>query len=252
MIKTKTELLYGMRPVIEAIESGRELEKVMLQKGLKGDLASQLKRIARERYIPVQQVPLEALNKITRKNHQGVVAYVSAVTYVDLEEVLMRVFEEGRTPLVLVLDHITDVRNFGAIARTAECAGVDAIVTPARGGAMINADAMKTSAGALSIISVNRSFNLEKSIELLKGYGLKVVACTEKTGTLYSENDYSGPTAFVLGSEDKGIDENILKKADELAKIPIMGTIESLNVSVSTGIILYEAVSQKLKQKDNE
>lgn len=252
MIKTKTELLYGMRPVIEAIESGRELEKIMLQKGLKGDLASQLKRIAREHYIPVQQVPLEALNKITRKNHQGVVAYVSAVTYVDLEEVLMRVFEEGRAPLVLVLDHITDVRNFGAIARTAECAGVDVIVTPARGGAMINADAMKTSAGALSIVSVNRSFNLEKSVELLKGYGLKVVACTEKTGTLYSENDYSGPTAFVLGSEDKGIDENILKKADELAKIPIIGTIESLNVSVSTGIILYEAVSQKLKQKENE
>jgi len=252
MIKTKTELLYGMRPVIEAIESGRELEKIMLQKGLKGDLASQLKRIARERYIPVQQVPLEALNKITRKNHQGVVAYVSAVTYVDLEEVLMRVFEEGRTPLVLVLDHITDVRNFGAIARTAECAGVDIIVTPARGGAMINADAMKTSAGALSIISVNRSFNLEKSVELLKGYGLKVVACTEKTGTLYSENDYSGPTAFVLGSEDKGIDENILNKADELAKIPIIGSIESLNVSVSTGIILYEAVSQKLKRKENE
>ena len=244
-MKTKTELLYGIRPVIEAIESGRELEKILLQKGLKGELVSDLRTLAKERMIPIQPLPPEALNKVTGKNHQGVIAYIAQVTYVDLEEVLMRIFEEGRAPLVLVLDHITDVRNFGSIARTAECAGVDVIVTAARGGAMINADAIKTSAGALLKISVNRSFNLAKSIDLLKGYGVQVVACTENNGELYYENDYSKPTAVVLGSEDKGIEATLLQKADAFAKIPLMGSIDSLNVSVSNGIVLYETVRQR-------
>lgn len=251
MVKAKTELLFGMRPVIEAIESGRELEKIMIQKGLRGELASELKSLASENNLPIQQVPLAALNKITRKNHQGVVAYISAITYMNLEEILMRVFEEGRTPLILVLDHITDVRNFGSIARTAECAGVDAIVTPARGGAMINADAMKTSAGALAKIPVSRSLNLEKTIDLLKSYGLQVVSCTEKTDIRYSENDYTTPLAIILGSEERGIDERILKKSDAMANIPVLGTIESLNVSVSNGIILYEVVRQRMKQTKN-
>jgi len=251
MVKEKTELLFGIRPVIEAIESGRDLEKIMIQKGLRGELASQLKSLAREYNVPTQQVPLAALNKITRKNHQGVVAYISAITYVNLEEILMRVFEEGRTPLVLMLDHITDVRNFGSIARTAECAGVDVIVTPARGGAMINADAMKTSAGALTKIPVNRAFSLEETIDLLKSYGLKIVSCTEKTGRLYSESDYTSPLVVILGSEEKGIDERILKKSDAMAKIPVLGTIESLNVSVSNGIMLYEVVRQRMKQTQN-
>ena len=247
MVKEKTELLYGMRPIIEAIESGRDLEKIMMQKGVKGELASELKAVARKHFVPVQQVPLEALNKVTRKNHQGVIAYISAINYEDLEEVVLRVFEEGRTPLVMVLDHITDVRNFGSIARTAECAAVDAIVTPARGGAMINADAMKTSAGALAKIPVNRSFSLEKTVDLLKSYGLKVISCTEKTETLYTANDYSGPTAIILGSEEKGIEDALLKKSDALAKIPVLGAIKSLNVAVSNGIILYEVVRQRRK-----
>ncbi|MCF8232167.1 MAG: 23S rRNA (guanosine(2251)-2'-O)-methyltransferase RlmB [Bacteroidales bacterium] len=249
-MKNKTELLYGIRPVIEAIESGRELEKILFQKGLKGELVSELRSLARERMIPMQPLPTEALNKVTGKNHQGVIAYIAEVTYVDLEEVLMRIFEEGRSPLVLVLDHITDVRNFGSIARTAECAGVDVIVTAAKGGAMINADAVKTSAGALLKIAVNRSFNLAKSIDLLKGYGVQVVACTEKSGELYYENDYSKPTAIVLGSEDKGIETTILQKADAIAKIPLMGSIDSLNVSVSNGIILYETVRQRSLQQE--
>lgn len=251
-MKKKSEVLYGVRPVIEAIDSGQQLEKIMIQKGLKGELSSHLRQLARKHRVPLQQVPLAALNKITRNNHQGVVAYVSAITYVSVEEILTRVFEEGRTPLVLMLDHVTDVRNFGAIARTAECAGVDVIITAARGAAFINADAVKTSAGALMKIPVHRSFNLPETVDLLKSYGLKIVTATEKTTRLYADINYTGPVAIVLGAEDKGVDKDIIDKSDELAKIPMMGNIASLNVSVSNGVLLYEVVRQRMKQQENE
>ncbi len=245
-ILKKSEYIFGIRPIEEALEQGKVIEKLLFQKNLQGDVAHRLLQTAKQHRVPIQQVPLVALNKITRKNHQGVIAYLSPIEYQDLDEIIMRTFEQGREPLIVILDHITDVRNTGAIARTAECAGVDVIVQPARGGALISGDAIKTSAGALMKIPVNRSFNLPETIRKLKEFGIKTVACTEKTDTKYTDIDYRGPLAIIMGAEDKGIDLQILKEVDYSAAIPVLGEIGSLNVSVANGIILYEALRQKI------
>lgn len=244
-ILKKSEYIFGIRPIEEALEQGKVIEKLLFQKNLQGDASHRLLQKAKQHRVPVQQVPLVALNKITRKNHQGVIAYLSPIDYQNLDEIVMRTFEQGREPFIVILDHITDVRNTGAIARTAECAGVDALVQPAKGGALISGDAMKTSAGALMKIPVHRSFNLPETIRKLREYGIKIVACTEKTETLYTEVDYRGPLAIVMGSEDKGIDVQILKEVDDSASIPVLGEISSLNVSVANGIMLYEALRQR-------
>lgn len=243
----KNLMLFGSRAVIEAIKSGKELEKIFLQNNVSNELTSELKRLIRENNIPFQYVPPEKLNRLSNKNHQGVIAFLSAITYQSIENILPAVFEEGKTPLVLILDRITDVRNFGAIARTAECAGVDAIIIPAKGAAQINGDAIKTSAGALHIIPVCRSENLKTTIEYLKESGLQIIACTEKSEKYYNETNLQLPAAIILGSEEDGISDEYLKRSNEKVKIPLMGKIESLNVSVATAIILYEAVRQRLK-----
>ncbi|GAF03185.1 23S rRNA (guanosine(2251)-2'-O)-methyltransferase RlmB [Saccharicrinis fermentans] len=241
----KSDFLFGIRSVIEAIRSGKEIEKVLVKKGLQGELYEELIDTMKEAKIAWQTVPVERINRATRKNHQGVIAFVSAITYHDLENTLIGLFEEGKNPLVLVLDGITDIRNMGAIARSAECAGVNAIVIPEKGGAPINADAVKTSAGALLNIPVSRVKNLYKSLEYLQNSGLKLVAATEKASENYTKVDFSGPTAIVMGAEDKGVSSQILKICDAAAKIPIVGTIGSLNVSVAAGILVYEAVRQR-------
>jgi|AntRauTorckE6833_2_1112554.scaffolds.fasta_scaffold01610_7 23S rRNA (guanosine2251-2'-O)-methyltransferase len=246
----QTEYIFGIRPIEEALEQGREIEKIVFQKNLRGEASQKLMQAARSLEIPVQQVPLAAMNKITRKNHQGVIAYLSPITYQDLDEIVIRCFEDGKDPLVLVLDHITDVRNMGAIARTAECAGVDVLVVPARGGARISGDAIKTSAGALMSIPVHRSEDLVETVKKLKNYGMQIVASTEKTETDYTEGSYQGPLAIVTGSEEYGISSAILKIADFNARIPLLGSIDSLNVSVATGIILFEALRQKRMAKE--
>jgi len=241
----KEDLIFGIRPVLEAISAGKEVDRVLLQKGLRSELFQELFQQVKELDIPLQVVPIDRLNRITRKNHQGVIAFISQISYHKLELVMPGVYESGKTPLVLILDHITDVRNFGAIARTAECSGVDAIVIPAKGSAAINEDAMKTSAGALNIIPVCRTDNLANEVKFLKDSGLKVIAATEKGILDYDEEDMSVPLAIVMGAEDTGVSPALLKLSDVLVKIPQAGKIGSLNVSVAAGVILFEALRQR-------
>jgi 23S rRNA (guanosine2251-2'-O)-methyltransferase len=246
----KMEMIFGLRPIIEAMLAGKVLEKIFLQKNTRTAVTDEILDLAKKADVPVATVPVEKLNKLTRKNHQGAVAYLSAITYSPLEEIVTSLFEQGKNPLLLVLDRITDVRNFGSIARNAECLGVDAIVIPSRGGAQINADAIKTSAGALHLVPVCREANLKQTLDYLKDSGFQLVACTEKTeeDLVDTTVDMVGPTAIIMGSEEDGISPEYLKKADARLKIPLRGQIGSLNVSVATGIILYEAMSQRLKE----
>ncbi len=239
-------LIFGTRAVIEAINAGKEIDKIIIQKGLSNQLYSELRKAIKDLDIPIQIVPPEKINRITSKNHQGVLAFVSQITYYEVEDLLADVFEKGKTPLVLILDRITDVRNFGAIARSADCAGVDFIVIPSRGAAQINADAVKTSAGALNRMKVCRVDNLKNSIEYLKESGLQIIACHEKTTSYHFNADLTKPSAIIMGSEENGISNEYLKRSDMQVKIPMVGNIASLNVSVATGIILFEAVKQRL------
>jgi len=242
----KNDLIFGIRAIIEAIQSGKELDKILLKTGLRSELFSELSTYIKDLNIPVQYVPIEKINRISQKNHQGALAFLSPVTYLNVEEIVQQTFEAGNIPLILILDKITDVRNFGAIARTAECAGIHAIVIPNKGSAQINADAVKTSAGALHHIPVCRTENLIKTIKYLKNSGVQMVAATEKAAENYYQTDFTLPTAIIMGSEDTGISDECLKIADKLVKIPIQGEIESLNVSVAAAILMYEAVKQRL------
>lgn len=244
--RANDSLLFGLRPVIEALRAGKEVDRLFVQSGLKNELATELMTLLKKNNVPFQYVPVEKLNRLTTKNHQGVVGYISSVVYQKIQDVLPLVFEAGKTPLILILDRITDVRNFGAIARTAECSGVDAIIIPSKGGAQINADAMKTSTGALHTIPVCRENNLKETIHFLRESGLQVVACTEKTKEMYYQQDYTLPVAIIMGSEENGVSPDYLREADAQAKIPLLGQISSLNVSVATGVILYEVVRQRL------
>lgn len=243
--ENKNLMLFGSRAVIEAVRAGKELDKILLQNNASNELIAEIKKLIRENNIPFQYVPQEKLNRLSNKNHQGVVAYLASVDYQKIENILPVLFEEGKTPLILILDRITDVRNFGAIARTAECSGVHAIIIPSRGGAQINGDAIKTSAGALHEIAVCRSENLKSTIDYLKESGVQLISCTEKSDNYYYQSNLSIPTAIIMGSEEDGISSEYLKRSDDTVKIPLLGKIESLNVSVATGIILYEAVRQR-------
>lgn len=243
--KESSEFVFGIRAVIEAIKAGKDIESLYLQRGLTGDIIPELKALIKDTDIPVHNVPVEKLNRMTKKNHQGVIAVVSSITFQKIEDIIPLIYEKGEVPLVLILDGITDVRNMGAIARTAACAGVHAIVVPVKNSAQINADAIKTSAGALFSIPVCRHVNLHKVALYLQECGLQIVGCTEKTTDLIYAPDYTAPTAIVMGAEDEGISNEILRMSNHLAKIPMFGEIGSLNVSVSTGIILYEAIRQR-------
>lgn len=237
--------IFGIRPVIEAILSGKEIEKLLLQKGLRGEGFRELFKLCQELEIHFQFVPVEKLNALSKQNHQGVIAYISDVVYQRLEDIIPFVYEQGRPPLILILDRITDVRNMGAIARTAECAGVDALVIPVQGSAQINSEAIKTSAGALYKLPVCRSRNLKDELQLLKASGVRIIAATEKGELEHTDADMSGPVAIILGNEGTGIAKELLALADEQIFIPVLGEIGSLNVSVATGVILYEAVRQR-------
>jgi len=241
----KEEYIYGIRPAIEAIKSGKEVERLFIQKGLKGELFRELFHLVTDLEIPFQFVPVEKLNRLSRQNHQGVITYLSEITYQKLEDLVPFVYEQGRVPLFLILDRITDVRNIGAIARTAECAGADGLVIPAKGSARINSDAIKTSAGALYKVPVIRSDNVKESIHFLKNSGLKIIAATEKAGKPYTEMLYHEPLALILGSEGEGISEEYLKLSDGTIRIPVSGEIGSLNVSVACGVLLYEIIRQR-------
>ena len=240
-------MIYGTRAVMEAIAAGKEIEKVMIQSGLSNDLIKELITTARSRNVPITFVPLEKLKRMSSKNHQGVICLLAAVSFASLANLIDRAYSEGREPFFLLLDRITDVRNFGAIARTAECAGLDGIVIPEKGSAPITSDAMKTSAGALNHLPVCREKDLKKTLKLLRDNGIRVVACTEKASKDLYEVNLTGPIALIMGSEEDGIGDPLLREADELAKIPMNGRIGSLNVSVAAGVAVYEVVRQKMK-----
>lgn len=241
----KSDIIYGIRTVIEAIKSGQHMERVFIQKSLKGDLYKELMLELHQTSTPISKVPVERINKFTKKNHQGVVALISPVQYHSLEHLVPRLYEEGKNPLILILDEITDIRNFGAIARTAECLGVHGIVIPSRGGAQINEDAVKTSAGAFNYLPVCREKNLLDAVRFLKESGIAIISCTEKTKTTLDKVNFSGPSAIIMGSEENGISEELMGLSNEIAKVPMTGSIESLNVGVAAGMALYEVQRQR-------
>ncbi|WP_086592907.1 23S rRNA (guanosine(2251)-2'-O)-methyltransferase RlmB [Hymenobacter crusticola] len=243
------EMLFGLRPILEALNASRTLEKIYLLRSTKNSITQEISELAKAANIPVALVPLEKLNDLTRKNHQGAVAFVSPIDYQPLDSILAGLYEEGKTPLLLLLDRITDVRNFGSIARNAECLGVNAIVVPSRGAAQINGDALKTSAGALNLIPVCREPNLKETIAFLQQSGVQVVACTEKAEASLETGavDLTGPVAVLMGSEEDGISPEYLKLADHKIRIPMVGQISSLNVSVASGIMLFEVQRQRLR-----
>lgn len=248
----ETKYIFGIRAVIEAIEAGKEIDKILIKKDLSSELAEELLKTAREHKVMVQKVPIEKINRITRKNHQGVLAFLSAVTYHKLEYVVPQLYEDGKTPFVVLLDGLTDVRNFGAIARTCDCAGVDAIVIPERNSVSVGADAVKTSAGALHYIPVCREHSLSWAVRFLKDSGYKIFGASEKATQSYIAPDYTTPVAIVLGSEEKGISDEILRLCDGLVAIPEYGHINSLNVSVAAGIMIYEVVRQRNISPDKQ
>lgn len=243
-------IIYGMRPVLEAMQSGKTIDKILLQKGLSGPLFKNLFIQVRERKIPFQYVPAERLNKYTRGNHQGVVAMMSAIEYDDIYEIVPWLFEQGKVPFLLILDKITDVRNIGAIARSAECAGVDAIILPLKGAAQLNEDAVKSSAGALHKVPVCRHSNLVEVIDYLQSSGIEVVGVTEKAEKTYFEKDFTQPLCLIMGNEYEGIAWDYLRKCNASVRIPMVGTIRSLNVSVATGILLFEVEKQRMNVSD--
>ncbi|MFC2096399.1 23S rRNA (guanosine(2251)-2'-O)-methyltransferase RlmB [Bacteroidota bacterium] len=245
-MKQDKDFIFGIRAVIEAIKSGKQIDKLMIRAGLKGELFYELMELVKDMQISTQYVPNERINRVTMKNHQGVLAFISPIEFQNIENILPTLYEKGKTPLIVILDKVTDVRNFGAITRTAECANVDAIIIPEKGSAQISADAVKTSAGALLKIPVCRVKSLSKTIKYLKDSGIQVVAATEKADNLYYKVDFTIPTAILMGAEDKGVDMEYLRVADQMVKIPILGEIESLNVSVAASIFIYEAVKQRM------
>jgi len=243
---SKVQTIYGIHAITEAIHAGKELNKLIIQRGEAGNLLQALLKLAREIGIPTQFVPKESPLFPSSKNHQGVLAHVSPVTYYKLELLLPQLFEEGKTPFILMLDRVTDVRNFGAIARSAYCAGVHAIVIPDQGSAAVNDDAIKTSAGALHHIPVCREKNMKTVMELLNQSGLLTVACTEKGKKMLHQVDMTLPLALIMGNEETGISDDILKRSSEMVRIPMDFGVQSLNVSVAAGIACYEAVKQRL------
>lgn len=240
------DYIYGLRAIIEAIKEGRPIDKLFVKRDISGDLAGEMLALAREHRIVVQRVPIERINRISRKNHQGAIALMSAVTYHNLGNLVTSLYDDGILPFIVLLDGITDVRNFGAIARTAECCGVNALVIAERGSVSVGADAVKTSAGALLSLPVCREHSLTSAVKFLKDSGFNVVAVSEKATMGYTECDYTAPTVLVMGAEDKGISPEVLRMCDSHVAIPMFGHIGSLNVSVAAGVLMYEVVRQRL------
>ena len=241
----ENDCIFGIRPVIEAIKAGKQVDRLLVKQGLQGPLYKELMTAVRENNISYQTVPLERIELVTRKNHQGVLAWLSLIEYQKIENLLPMIYESGQDPLILVLDGVSDVRNFGAIVRSAECLGANAIVIPEKGSARITADAVKTSAGALHTFPVCREKSITKAVDFLKKSGLKIVAAAEQGASDLADTKLTGPLALIMGSEDKGISRELMAITDKSVKIPMRGEISSLNVSVAAGIIVYEITRQR-------
>ncbi|MGB8490866.1 MAG: 23S rRNA (guanosine(2251)-2'-O)-methyltransferase RlmB [Bacteroidales bacterium] len=244
MVK-ETDCIFGLRAVIEAVRAGKQIDRLLVKQGLQGALYHELMTEVRNHNIAYQIVPAERIDMVTRKNHQGVLAWLSLIEYQSISGLLPMIFEKGEDPLMLVLDGVSDVRNFGAIVRSADCFGAHGVVIPEKGSARITADAVKTSAGALLTFPVCRERSIVKAVEFLKESGLKIIASSEKSGTLIQEAEMAGPAAIIMGSEDKGISRELALLADQHVRIPMKGNIASLNVSVAAGILLYEVSRQR-------
>lgn len=239
------EIIFGIRPVAEAIEAGKQIERIYMRKGADGQLINDLKDLCYRHRLHIQEVPVEKLNRLTRGNHQGVVAQIAAIEYVPVEDIFERV-PDDETPLIVIFDGITDVRNFGAIARSAECAGTHGLIVPLKNSAPVNADAIRSSAGALTSIPVCRVGSIRNTIKMLQNEGYTVVAATEKSRKLLYDADFTRPTAIVLGNEERGVSKEVLKLCNEQLAIPMIGHIESLNVSAAAAVMLFEVVRQRI------
>ena len=242
---SKGNLIFGLRPVIEVIESGKQIEKLYVKKGAEGQLMNDFKDLCYRAHVRYQEVPVEKLNRLTRGNHQGVVAQMAAIDYVALEDILERV-PEDETPLIVLFDGVTDVRNFGAIARSAECAGAHGLIVPLKNSAPVNSEAIRSSAGALTRIPVHRAGSLRNTLKALAAEGMQIVAATEKSRKLLYDADLTKPTVIVMGNEEKGVSKEIMKLCDEQLAIPMIGAIESLNVSAAAAGMLFEVVRQRI------
>ncbi len=238
-------IIFGIRPIAEAIEAHKQIERIYIKKGADGQLMNDLKDLMARHRLRWQEVPIEKLNRLTRGNHQGVVAQIAAIEYVELTDILERV-PEDETPLIVIFDGVTDVRNFGGIARSAECAGAHGLITPLKNSAPVNADAIRSSAGALNNIPVCRVGSIRNTIKTLQAEGFQIVAATEKSNRLLYDADFTKPTAIVMGAEDKGISKEVMKLCDEQLAIPLIGRTESLNVSAAAAIMLFEVVRQRI------
>ncbi|MHA7058608.1 23S rRNA (guanosine(2251)-2'-O)-methyltransferase RlmB [Aquimarina sp. M1] len=238
--------IFGIRVVIEAINSGKTIDKLFIQKGLQGELAQELMSLLKKKNLNYSYVPVEKLHRLTRKNHQGVVAHIAPIDFYDLENLVIQVTESGKVPLFLILDQLSDVRNFGAIIRTAECTGVDGIIIQKKGGAPVSADTVKTSAGAIFKVPICKVDHIKDAMFYLQASGIQIIAATEKASSPIYDINLTNPTAIVMGSEGKGISNSVLKIADHMAKLPMYGKIGSLNVSVACGVFLYESIRQRL------
>ncbi|MDR2627844.1 MAG: 23S rRNA (guanosine(2251)-2'-O)-methyltransferase RlmB [Dysgonamonadaceae bacterium] len=241
----ENEMIFGVRAVIEALQAGKEVDKILIKRDFQGDLTRTLFAIARQANIPVQRVPQEKLDRLTRKNHQGVIAFLPAVDYQRLEDIVPHLYETGKTPFIVLLDGITDVRNFGAIARTCACAGVDAIVIPSHNSVTVTADAIKTSAGALLTLPVCKERSITDAIRFLKDCGLTLIAASERAPVDYTSVNFTPPTALVMGAEDMGVATDNLHLCHHVVKIPLAGAIASLNVSAATAVLAFEVVRQR-------
>ena len=242
----KTTQIYGLRAIIEAVNSNEEIDKVFIQKGLKGDLMKELEGLLRRNEINMVYVPVEKLNRLTKSNHQGAVANISPISFHTIEELVEKANEKEGPALFLLLDQLSDVRNFGAIIRTAECTGVDGIIVQKKGAAPVTADTIKTSAGAAYKVPIAKVDHLKDAVFYLQASGIKIVSATEKTNDSVYDISFKESIAIVMGAEDRGITPSILKASDYRAKLPLLGEIESLNVSVACAVFLYEAVRQRM------
>ena len=239
--------IFGTRPVLEAINSGKSIEKLFIQKNLKKEILEKIKSKLSYKKVNISYVPKEKLNRITKKNHQGIICYISPISYQPIEEIIQRVFEKGKDPFVIILDRITDTRNFGAISRVAYASGVDAIIIPEKESAIITSDSMKTSAGAINYIPICKVKSLRSTANFLKESGLKLVSCTEKGDTKFYDSDLTSPCCIILGSEKDGVSNSLMDISDKRLKIPMKGNVKSLNVSSSASVILFEVVRQRFR-----
>jgi 23S rRNA (guanosine2251-2'-O)-methyltransferase len=244
-MQKETDCIFGLRPIIEAIKAGKQIDRLLIKQGLQGPLYQELMTEVKTHSINYQIVPLERIELVTRKNHQGVLAWLALIEFQHVANLLPGIYEKGEDPLIIALDGVSDVRNFGAIVRSAECLGAHAVVIPEKGSARITGDAIKTSAGALHTLPVCREKSIVRTIEFLKESGLKIICADEKRGDYAERCDLKGPAVLIMGAEDKGISRELFGLSDVNVKIPMSGTIGSLNVSVASGILLYEIIRQR-------